>query len=55
VENWAQGGDGSSNSSSGTAGAQLPPELNAYSPDQVKLICLSKVGLLLKLSGKEQA
>jgi len=45
VENWAQGADnagggsGSGNSSEGL----LPPDLSSYSPEQVKLICLSQV------------
>lgn len=43
VENWARGPDSSSSSSGGTAAGELPPELSGYSPDQVKLICLSQV------------
>ena len=51
VENWARepapaAGGGSSANSSGGASAQpgqLPPDLSNYSPDQVKLICLSQV------------
>lgn len=46
VENWARAPDSSSsNSSGGTAAGELPPELSGYSPDQVKLICLSQVGV----------
>lgn len=45
VENWARGPEdsGSSGSNDSSAG-QLPPALSSYSPDQVKLICLSQVG-----------
>jgi hypothetical protein len=46
VENWAGGPDssGGGNSSDGAPLGQLPAELSGYSPDQVKLICLSQVG-----------
>lgn len=45
VENWAQGADsagGGSGSGNSTEGL-LPPDLSSYSPEQVKLICLSQV------------
>jgi hypothetical protein len=45
VENWARAADGG-NSTDGAMPGQLPPELSRYSPDQVKLICLSQVGVV---------
>lgn len=47
VENWARAAD-SSNSTDGAAPGQLPAELSGYSPEQVKLICLSQVSSVLE-------